>query len=278
MTRSAPATSTGPATAPASSPVQGIAMSRPTDWTLMYPIFGSHIRRIGWTRTLSGGLSMYTCIPFLMVMHVTICVALYQWILQPLLGIPRVRWADHVIIDRHRIEQLSWFDKFNCMFCGYANGLTTMANMEMDHIANRQGDLALWRKLVVAPVLIAFIPMMFVFELALQVIYNIMVSRPLGMHRVSMAEANAMLAKEGYGSQYSAPARWMLRTAKSPLLRFSLALEQIESSWCPLKHFEEREGIVYPKHHDKFFGPHQIEEMRRTLSTVGTVSHRRPLW
>lgn len=271
--------STVPPVSTPSTPASGAAgAARPSDWTLMYPIFGSHIRRIGWVRTFAGGLSMYTCIPFLMVMHVTICVALYQWILRPLLGIPRVRWADHVVIDRHRIEALSWFDKFNCMFCGYANGLTTMANREMDHIAHAHADIALWKKLLIAPVLIAFVPLMLVFELALQVIYNIMVSRPLGMHRVSLAEAAAVLEKDGYGNQYSAPARWLLRTAKSPLLRFSLALEQIESSWCPLKHFETRQGVVYPKHHDRFFGPHQIEEMRRVLTTDGTVSNRRPLW
>lgn len=252
--------------------------ARPADWTLMYPIFGSHVRRIGWVRTLAGGLPMYTCIPFLLVMHVTVCVALYQWVLRPLLGIPRVRWADHVIIDRHRIAGMSRFDRFNCMFCGYANGLTTMANMEMDHVAARRGPLAWWRRLLLVPVLLAFAPLAVVFELALQVIYNILVSRPLGMHRVSMAEASAVLAREGYGNQYGTVARWLLRSAKSPLLRFSMALEQIESSWCPLRHFEAREGIVYPRHHDRFFGPQQIEEMRAVLSTTGTVSPRRPTW
>lgn len=248
------------------------------DWTFMYPIFGSHVRRIGWTRTLSGGLSMYTCIPFLMVMHVTACVVLYQWFLRPLLGIPRVRWADHVIIDRHRIAGMSGFDRFNCMFCGYANGLCTMANREMDHLAVFQGELPAWKKALVALVALLMMPMGLVFELALQVIYNIMVSRPLGMHRTSMAEANAVLEQAGYGNQFSAPARWMLHSAKSPILRFSLALEQIESSWCPLKHFETRAGIEYPKHHDRFFGPHQIEEMRQVLKTVGTVSPRHPTW
>jgi hypothetical protein len=32
------------------------------------------------------------------------------------------------------------------------------------------------------------------------------------------------------------------------------------------------ERIVYPKHHDRFFGPRQIEEMRQVLKTVGAVS------
>lgn len=252
--------------------------TRPADWTLMYPIFGSHIRRIGWTRTLAGGLSMYLCIPFLIVMHVTACVALYQWLLRPLLGTPRVRWADHVIIDRHRIAGMSGFDKFNCMFCGYANGLTTMANMEIDHLARANPALPLWRRAAVLLVVLPFVPMLLVFELALQVIYNILVSRPLGMHRVSMAESRDILARENYAGQYALPGRAALRLAKSTVLRFAMGLEQIESSWCPLKHFETREGIVYPKHHDKFFGPHQIEQMRRVLSTTGTVSDRRPTW
>lgn len=252
--------------------------ARPADWTLMYPIFGSHIRRIGWLRTLAGGLPMYLCIPFLIVLHVTTCVVLYQWLLRPLLGTPRVRWADHVIIDRHRIDGMSAFDKFNCMFCGYANGLTTMANMELDHIAQASIPLAWWKRPLLVLACLPFAPLLLMFELALQVIYNLLVSRPLGMHRVSIAEAGHLLARENYAGQYSLLARLPLCMAKSTVLRFAMALEQIESSWCPLKHFETREGIVYPKHHDKFFGPRQIEEMRRVLSTTGTVSDRRPTW
>jgi hypothetical protein len=57
-----------------------------------------------------------------------------------------------------------------------------------------------------------------------------------------------------------------------------MALEQIESSWCPLKHFERREGIVYPDHHKKFFGPDEIEAMRQTLMNEGSVSYRKPIW
>lgn len=251
---------------------------RPADWTLMYPIFGSHVRRIGWLRTLAGGLPMYLCIPLLIVMHVTVCVAAYQWLLRPLFGIPRVRWADHVIIDRHRIEGMSWFDKFNCMFCSYANGLTTMANMELDHLARMDHALPLWKKGVVAMVALLLAPLMVVFELGVQIIYNLLVSLPLGMHRVSMAEAWRVMAKDGYAASYPWLGRVPLRCAKSVVLRFSMGLEQIESSWCPLKHFETREGIVYPKHHDKFFGPHEIEQMRAVLSTVGTVSNRHPRW
>ena len=73
-------------------------------------------------------------------------------------------------------------------------------------------------------------------------------------------------------------ARFLIRVAKNSQLRFAMALEQIESAFCPLRHFEEREGIVYPDHHKRFFGPEQIEEMRQTLMTVGTVSEKTPTW
>lgn len=251
---------------------------RLADFSLMYPILGSHVRRIGWLRTIAGGLPMYTCIPWLVISHVTGAVATYQWLLKPALGTEPVRWADHVIIDRHRISGLSAFDKFNCMFCGYANGLCTMINTELDHLAQRSGKLVWWAW----PILALAVPLQLLWllctELALQLIYNLMVSRPLGMHRTSIAQAAAVLRQGQWAGSQGPWARRLLRMHKNAWLRFSLALEQIESSWCPLRHFENRAGVVYPAHHARFFGPEQIEQMREVLSTTGTVSDRRPTW
>lgn len=250
---------------------------KPTDWTLMSPIFSSHLKRIGFVRTFAGGLSMYTCIPALVILHLTSCVLAYQWLITPLLRTPKVRLRDYVIIDRHRIEGINWFDSFNCMFCGYANGLTTLANVEIDHLSQLDlADLPFWRKALASLIVLPFLPLVLFFELNFQVIYNIMVSRPLGMHRISMSEANQVLRNENYANQYPSFARLATRMAKSTVFRFSMALEQIESSWCPLKHLENREGVVYPSHHEKFFGPHQLEEMREVLLTRGTPSDRLP--
>ncbi|MDR2852312.1 MAG: hypothetical protein LBV61_04555 [Burkholderiaceae bacterium] len=252
----------------------------PSEWTLLYPVFSSHVKRIGWVRTLAGGLSMYLCIPLLVILHLTCCVVAYQWLMRPLLGMPKVRWVDYVVIDRHRIRGMGGFDKFNCMFCGYANGLTVMANVEMDHIARwqQQRALPLWGKAVLALLMLVIWPLLLIFELGVQIIYNILVSRPLGMHRVSIAQARQILNRQAYARQLPVFGRLPLLAAKNLCLRFAMALEQIESSWCPLKHLETREGVVYPKHHDKFFGPHELEKMREVLSTVGTVSDRRPKW
>lgn len=251
--------------------------AKPTELSYLYPIIGSQIQRVGFLRVLVGAGSMYLCIPILVFIHFTLTVLLYQWLLRPLFGLPRVRWADHVIIDRHRIAGLPLIDKINCVFCGYANGLTTMINMELDQLARHTGKVA-WLKgvslwLVVIPVM-PFISVMS--AVGMRGIYDTLVSRPLGMHRTSRRETAKMLADADYAGSFNPIARFLIRDVKNAFVRFSLALEQIESSWCPLKHFETRKGVVYPKHHEKFFGPHQIEEMRRVLVTVGTVSDRRP--
>lgn len=239
-------------------------------------IFGSHIERLGAVRTLAGGLSMYLCIPFLVVLQLTLSLAVFQWIFRPLLSTPRLSWRDYIIIDRQRYAELTWFDKFNCMFCGYANGLCTMLNIELDNFAKAIDNRGLWRRLLVGVGILASIPTLLMMELALQVIYNIMVSRPLGMHRVSIGEYRAIMIKGQYAQHQWPPLRLFLRSMKSVAGRFGLGLEQIESSWCPLTHFERRKGVVYPRHHDKFFGPNELEKMRETLRMNGTVSDRLP--
>lgn len=238
-------------------------------------IFGSHLERIGALRTFSGGLSMYLCIPLLIVAHLTVAVALYQWILQPLLGTARLRWRDYVIIDRHRIDGLTWFDKFNCMFCGYANGLCTMINDELDSAASatRPGPV---RQLLLSTLMLAYLPLWLGAEIGMQVIYNMLVSRPLGMHRTTIAEMRAMMDADGFADRQRGLLRLALRAGKSTAARFNLGLEQIESSWCPLKHFEQRKGVVYPKHHAKFCTAEELETMREILRTRGTVSDRLP--
>jgi hypothetical protein len=50
-------------------------------------------------------------------------VTLYQSICFPVYGIPRVRRADYVIIDRHYLAYLNVIEKLNCMYCSYFNGV-----------------------------------------------------------------------------------------------------------------------------------------------------------
>jgi hypothetical protein len=52
-----------------------------------------------------------------------LCAEIYHRISFPLYGIPYVRRSKYIIIDRHRLQYLSFFQKLGCVYCGYANGL-----------------------------------------------------------------------------------------------------------------------------------------------------------
>lgn len=59
-------------------------------------------------------------IPFVIM---DLCLTSYQWICFPLYRIGRVRRSSYIILDRHRLNYLNSIEKFNCVYCGYANGL-----------------------------------------------------------------------------------------------------------------------------------------------------------
>jgi hypothetical protein len=60
-------------------------------------------------------------IPFVFL---DIAVTLYQHICFRIYGIPRVVRNQYILIDRQHLAYLNVIEKFNCVYCGYANGLT----------------------------------------------------------------------------------------------------------------------------------------------------------
>lgn len=52
-----------------------------------------------------------------------ITVTLYQHICFRLYNIARVDRSKYVVIDRHQLAYLNGIEKFNCMYCGYGNGV-----------------------------------------------------------------------------------------------------------------------------------------------------------
>ena len=51
----------------------------------------------------------------------------YHRICFPLLGIPIVKRSQYIRIDRHKLSYLNLWEKLNCAYCGYANGLIMYA-------------------------------------------------------------------------------------------------------------------------------------------------------
>ena len=67
--------------------------------------------------------------PFLALMIIPIVILdvfieLYHRVCFPLYGIPYVRRSQYIrITDRAKLPYLTWYEKINCAYCGYANGL-----------------------------------------------------------------------------------------------------------------------------------------------------------
>jgi len=51
----------------------------------------------------------------------------YQLVCFRLYRISSVKRADHFIIDRQMLDNLTGIDKFNCVYCGYGNGVISYA-------------------------------------------------------------------------------------------------------------------------------------------------------
>lgn len=71
-------------------------------------------------------------VPFIWMMIVPlalfdVCLEVYHRVCFALYGLPYVRRWDYLTADRHRLKYLSVWDKINCLYCGYANGLIMYA-------------------------------------------------------------------------------------------------------------------------------------------------------
>lgn len=64
---------------------------------------------------------------FLPLALLDISLFIYQQICFRAYRIPRVKRGDYVVIDRHMLAYLNLFEKFNCIYCGYGNGVLSYA-------------------------------------------------------------------------------------------------------------------------------------------------------
>lgn len=241
------------------------------------PIIGSHITRIGLFRVIIGGGAMYLSIPNFIILHLLFVFLLFQIILTPLLSLKHIPLYDRIIIDRYRIKGLSWIDKFNCVFCGYANGVSIILDEKLDQISSLDAEPSLYKKVIFIIMIVVLAPIfIFIHITGITIIYNILISKSLGMRRLTPREAWSNFDADNYGSKFGN----FTKNAVCFMKYFSIhqlnALEQIESSWCPLKHFDNRPEVKYPPHHNKFYNHDEIEQMRDTLLNTGTVSSKHP--
>jgi len=81
--------------------------------------YKKHPERV-WRHYLSAPFIYAMIIPivildlFLNVYH-AVCFRLYK--------LPLIQRSSYIKIDRQKLKYLTWYEKFNCAYCGYANGL-----------------------------------------------------------------------------------------------------------------------------------------------------------
>ena len=88
------------------------------------PTVGAQLR----SQTRRGGALNLLVAPLIYSMVLPIALldvwaTLYQGLCFRVYGIAQVRRSAHVIIDHHKLQYLAPLEKFNCVYCGYANGV-----------------------------------------------------------------------------------------------------------------------------------------------------------
>jgi hypothetical protein len=220
---------------------------------------------------------MYFSLPIHALFHLFCLYVFSNLILQPILKLKKLNFKNYIIIDRHKIDELPWFDRINCVYCGYANGIATFFEARLDQVELWEGDLSFSKKIILFFGLVIYIPFSYLHKLDHLIVYEFLVSRPLGLNRLSTKDAELQLeSTDNNTNMHTGLINKIIHNERIFSLKFYNSLEQIESSWCPLKHNDERSEVVYPKHHENFLAQHEIQKLKEILQRDGTVSQKKP--
>lgn len=242
---------------------------------LLFPIMGSHINRLGIFRVLVGAMGMYLSIPVFLVIHALIVSLALRWVIHPILRLESLDMQNYVILDRYKVSGLSFIDKTNCLFCGWANGLCTLMDKTIDHIAENPQRISLFYKTILTFLCVLFFFPSLLIQILFFYIYNCLIAAPLCLEKVYYGKLiQHYFFNDHFASKYAFWAKKFLCYQKITWTGLNMALMQIEAAWCPIKHFEKMEGVIYPDHHKLFFEPHQVDEMRQFLSLHHSVMER----
>ncbi len=87
--------------------------------------FKKHPERI-FRHLISAPIIYFMIIPLVLF---DICLEIYHRICFRLYKISIIDRSKYIKIDRHKLKYLKWYEKVNCAYCGYANGLMHYASV-----------------------------------------------------------------------------------------------------------------------------------------------------
>lgn len=70
--------------------------------------------------TVSAPFIYMMIVPFVFL---DIIIEIYHRICFPLYGLAYVKRSNYIIFDRQKLSYLPWYDKVNCTYCAYGNGI-----------------------------------------------------------------------------------------------------------------------------------------------------------
>lgn len=239
---------------------------------ILLTIMKIHLKRLGIFRVVIGVMGMYLTIPVFLLVHGVVVTIILQRIVLPLLHVNHVFTKNFIILDRYRVKGLSTIDTLNCLFCGWANGICTFVNHVIDKIGRKPQDFTPFSKIITFTLILLYTLPGLIVQTFVYLLNNHVIAASLHYRKISYRkELKKILATRDFASSYSKPARLYLIYQKMTWVALESALEQIESAWCPIKHFERMDSAIYPPHHKLFFEPDQIHELHAYLIRYGTV-------
>lgn len=241
-----------------------------TKRVIFFSIFLTHVKRLGIVRTMLGGGLMYLSIFEFMFIHFTGVLFFYKFMFRLFYKPKKFFTRDYIVFDRHKINGMNWFDKFNCLFCAYANGTTKLWNDMLDEMSQIKFGKNIVKHFVVflfSVPLIIFLVFNYLFS---AVLFSV-IAFFLKYKCTSGKEASAKLKEAKYGESLPLYFRSVLFFTKKYSYVLERNLNQIESSWCPIKHID-REGMVMPEHHKKFIDRDDLKKLQDSLTAEGTLS------
>ena len=206
---------------------------------------------MGKRNILTSILAIYSSIPFLITFHV-LGIVLFILPVSYLLSCNKYKLSQFIGFDRYKLPQLSFVDKLNCLYCSYANGLSTYYKFKVQELYLFNGSINLLTKFFIYMLYPFFYLSTQLYRVHSAFTYNRIVFPIISYHPLSMREVvkNELVNKQPIKSTNLFVGR-LLKKERMFSIILSNGLSAIETFWCPLKNHQA--DVIYPEHHNCFY-------------------------
>jgi hypothetical protein len=221
---------------------------------LLKGIFWTNNKKHGFIRGTIGGYIMYPSIVIFLIFEILFLKKLTKALFILNNGVYVLDKKDFVSYGRINLDDYSWFDRVNCHFCAYANGITHMISLTLDLIGEsnintlnesqkKQAEHHLARAFFYAKPVGLITLVTFVSAL----------SKLLGYAKADLNAIKDDLKKTNYGKSLRSDNFKSIYQNAFKLRIFFKSTEHtlslIESNWCPLTYANKKFLL---EHQEKF--------------------------